>query len=415
MQNLENIVDKISTISAQSSVLTQVASSNLGTINNEVTRSIRDLGLQLPNLSSKRGYTALEMTGMLTTPLYAGSLKSYDGANTDLFTLSNSLNTLVNGPTKADGTSDITQSGGNNLNNISSASLQQAINQVNSQIQAVTLNLGVYANNSSMAPVIAEQQAAYSALATTLKTLQNAVVTNSNNVAQLSHVKLGNIFYSGDGVTNVNDITKLNSISGNNGDRELLLRVNQRNLVPALQSAIAAQNSTQTIDGIINGNADGQAVKTNITPNYTLNTYPINNGANTTTTTTVAPQLGATQSAIDAGAKIDTPQVINDNNGRPVKSLKQAVKDVQAANAKVEQTLAVVLATQNQAVGAAAREGARRNSAPTILPTAKAGLIAFFGKHQSVSVEYQYYFRNTNPSFTSGEVTLNYAYYFGGK
>ncbi|PAF47029.1 hypothetical protein BKH43_08255 [Helicobacter sp. 13S00401-1] len=55
------------------------------------------------------------------------------------------------------------------------------------------------------------------------------------------------------------------------------------------------------------------------------------------------------------------------------------------------------------------------NNTPTVLPTAKAGLIAFFGKHQAVSLEYQYYFRNTVQGMASSDISLNYTYYFGGK
>ncbi|PAF45964.1 hypothetical protein [Helicobacter sp. 11S02629-2] len=57
---------------------------------------------------------------------------------------------------------------------------------------------------------------------------------------------------------------------------------------------------------------------------------------------------------------------------------------------------------------------ARANNQAHILPTLKAGLIAFFGKHQAVSLEYQYYFRNTSSSFASSDISLNYTYYFGG-
>ncbi|PAF42391.1 hypothetical protein [Helicobacter sp. 11S02629-2] len=56
---------------------------------------------------------------------------------------------------------------------------------------------------------------------------------------------------------------------------------------------------------------------------------------------------------------------------------------------------------------------AKANSAPIILPTLKAGLIAFIGKHQAVSLEYQYYFRNTMPNTASSDISFNYTYYFG--
>ncbi|PAF41669.1 hypothetical protein [Helicobacter sp. 11S02629-2] len=109
-----------------------------------------------------------------------------------------------------------------------------------------------------------------------------------------------------------------------------------------------------------------------------------------------------------------------------IDAVANAVAEVKAAIDKVgkdAQALAITRAVisasteaSNASLNAATQDAnARKNKAPTILPTAKAGIVAFFGKHQSVSVEYQYYFRNTNPNFTSGEVTLNYAYYFGGK
>ncbi|PAF49008.1 hypothetical protein BKH43_07390 [Helicobacter sp. 13S00401-1] len=53
------------------------------------------------------------------------------------------------------------------------------------------------------------------------------------------------------------------------------------------------------------------------------------------------------------------------------------------------------------------------NKEPFILPTIKFGVIAFIGKRQSLSLEYQHYFRNTNPNLASGDITLNYTYYFG--
>ncbi|PAF51853.1 hypothetical protein BKH43_01060 [Helicobacter sp. 13S00401-1] len=51
-------------------------------------------------------------------------------------------------------------------------------------------------------------------------------------------------------------------------------------------------------------------------------------------------------------------------------------------------------------------------STPNILPTVKLGLIAFFGTHQSMSLEYQYYFRNETPGIASSDLTVNYTYYF---
>ncbi|PAF41551.1 hypothetical protein [Helicobacter sp. 11S02629-2] len=121
-----------------------------------------------------------------------------------------------------------------------------------------------------------------------------------------------------------------------------------------------------------------------------------------------------------------TAKVTTEDPKTSIDAVANAVAEVKAAMDKVSkdvQNLAVIraaISAQNSAsqasLNAATKDAAaKRNNAVTILPTAKAGIVAFFGKHQSVSVEYQYYFRNTNPNFTSGEVTLNYAYYFGGK
>ncbi|WP_172402362.1 hypothetical protein, partial [Helicobacter sp. 13S00401-1] len=74
-------------------------------------------------------------------------------------------------------------------------------------------------------------------------------------------------------------------------------------------------------------------------------------------------------------------------------------------NEKSNETSNTTLSTTNEA----------RLSTPSILPTLKAGLIAFFGKHQAVSLEYQYYFRNTVQGMASSDISLNYTYYFGGK
>ncbi|PAF44360.1 hypothetical protein [Helicobacter sp. 11S02629-2] len=58
----------------------------------------------------------------------------------------------------------------------------------------------------------------------------------------------------------------------------------------------------------------------------------------------------------------------------------------------------------------------KSSTATTILPTAKLGVIAFIGTRQSVSLEYQHYFGFASQNnFSSNEITLNYAYYFGGK
>ncbi|PAF41213.1 hypothetical protein [Helicobacter sp. 11S02629-2] len=133
---------------------------------------------------------------------------------------------------------------------------------------------------------------------------------------------------------------------------------------------------------------------------------------NSSTAKVTTPGLEASIDAVNKAINQGDPA-----NG--VKSLKQAVADVAKTTqnlATIRTVIAAATASSNASLAAATKDAAaKRNNAVTILPTAKAGIVAFFGKHQSVSVEYQYYFRNTNPNFTSGEVTLNYAYYFGGK
>ncbi|PAF48331.1 hypothetical protein BKH43_07875 [Helicobacter sp. 13S00401-1] len=212
---------------------------------------------------------------------------------------------------------------------------------------------------------------------------------------------------------------------------------------PAFDAALKAQS-----DAMIALNNSVAAVKSAVqtyTNNYQRNTTTISNAlANyqkgtgggslrdtwvVNATKTAVPILTDATKNIENDAKA-VDKAINQGNGN-VKSLKQAIADVQETSQNLAVIRSVIASAQAAAIAAAAdasqaslsaaqasaaeKAKARRNSIPTILPTAKAGLIAFFGKHQSVSVEYQYYFRNTNPSFTSGEVTLNYAYYFGGK
>ncbi|PAF51428.1 hypothetical protein BKH43_01960 [Helicobacter sp. 13S00401-1] len=73
------------------------------------------------------------------------------------------------------------------------------------------------------------------------------------------------------------------------------------------------------------------------------------------------------------------------------------------------------IAAANQANQEARLREASAKNVPSLLPTLKAGLVAFFGKHQAVSLEYQYYFRNTVQGIASSDISLNYTYYFGGK
>ncbi|PAF51860.1 hypothetical protein BKH43_01095 [Helicobacter sp. 13S00401-1] len=50
---------------------------------------------------------------------------------------------------------------------------------------------------------------------------------------------------------------------------------------------------------------------------------------------------------------------------------------------------------------------------PSLLPTLKAGIIAFIGSNQSLSLEYKHYFKNESSNFSNAEVSLNYTLYFG--
>ncbi|PAF45599.1 hypothetical protein [Helicobacter sp. 11S02629-2] len=94
-----------------------------------------------------------------------------------------------------------------------------------------------------------------------------------------------------------------------------------------------------------------------------------------------------------------------------------ADKALQAATDNLNKLIAQY--TANQRIINAAQNSANEEKkpetaapAPTILPTVKVGLMAFIGINQSVSLEYQYYFRNNTPGLASSDVTLNYAYYF---
>ncbi|PAF45745.1 hypothetical protein [Helicobacter sp. 11S02629-2] len=71
------------------------------------------------------------------------------------------------------------------------------------------------------------------------------------------------------------------------------------------------------------------------------------------------------------------------------------------------------IAAANEESEAERRRRASANNTPSLMPTLKAGLIAFIGKHQAVSLEYQYYFRNTMPNTASSDISFNYTYYFG--
>ncbi|PAF51679.1 hypothetical protein BKH43_00095 [Helicobacter sp. 13S00401-1] len=96
---------------------------------------------------------------------------------------------------------------------------------------------------------------------------------------------------------------------------------------------------------------------------------------------------------------------------------------VPASNADTLNNLAALIAYLNsirnariagaEQAQAARTSAARAANAATILPTLKAGIIAFIGQNQSISLEYQYYFRNKNDMIASSDITLNYTYYFG--
>ncbi|PAF48799.1 hypothetical protein BKH43_07660 [Helicobacter sp. 13S00401-1] len=318
--------------------------------------------------------------------------------------LSDSLDSIINNNQTLDAAS---------INTINSSQLATAINDVNtaaSQLSVVLASINNPAAQSALSQPLARQQNALAALNTTLNVLQKEITVNTNNVRTLSPDNLRNVFGYGETQTASQTTSAVQTVtskyqSAGDGNNQVTDQLKQSivslangQLNPTAMNALKTQDSAQTIDGIINGNAQGNAVKatTNL-PAVKESNKPLN------------IQVGT------GNQNVTTTEITS--NGSTVKSLKKAVADVEAANKDLSDAVLAVAVAQNGEVGAAAAAAAnsRRNSAPTILPTAKAGLIAFFGKHQSVSVEYQYYFRNTNPSFTSGEVTLNYAYYFGGK
>ncbi|PAF47399.1 hypothetical protein BKH43_08215 [Helicobacter sp. 13S00401-1] len=131
-------------------------------------------------------------------------------------------------------------------------------------------------------------------------------------------------------------------------------------------------------------------------------------------TLTTSGTIGAQAAQI-----VTLQQQLTDAEGAAKASNDNNAKQLQAQAQKIA-TLQQQLEDMNKKAIAAAnadRQRANRNAnnTPTILPTAKAGLIAFFGKHQAVSLEYQYYFRNTVQGMASSDISLNYTYYFGGK
>ncbi|PAF50941.1 hypothetical protein BKH43_03545 [Helicobacter sp. 13S00401-1] len=112
----------------------------------------------------------------------------------------------------------------------------------------------------------------------------------------------------------------------------------------------------------------------------------------------------------EAQKKVDDAKAALDQANANYENLNSEYQKAQEAL-----SAAIAAASQKSKEEQAAEDAAKKaNSSPIILPTAKAGLIAFFGKHQAVSLEYQYYFRNTNQGLASSDITLNYVYYFGG-
>ncbi|PAF48807.1 hypothetical protein BKH43_07700 [Helicobacter sp. 13S00401-1] len=293
--------------------------------------------------------------------------------------------------------------------NIDQSALSQAIQNVRNSIATVSNSTLTIPGNATIDNLNTQQRADLNALSTTITQLQTAVNDNSVNVQNLkSSIDAFSLAQNGRPAADttvkfLNDLRgKLTSNDATTSDIQTFINRAQKfgeTGKTMVTNALNVLASTQKIDGIINGDANGNAVTAKV------GTVPTSTDAATIASGYTVP--------IEAS-------ILNvEQNGQqtPVKSLKKAVADVQVTTQKLDNAKLLAAAAANAQVGAAAAAAAnsRRNSAPTILPTAKAGLIAFFGKHQSVSVEYQYYFRNTNPSFTSGEVTLNYAYYFGGK
>ncbi|PAF47612.1 hypothetical protein BKH43_08155 [Helicobacter sp. 13S00401-1] len=404
------------------------------------------------------GQAAANLWGFVSTGANSlvNAINNYDS----LASKASSFNNVVNGNTTlTTGPSGTVPNNGINTNSqlyTTMSNLRQSV--VNLQ-NALTIPTQV-SNNPQVLEAKNAQLASLSQLNATIDALQSAVNINSANVVSANKASLQALanppttgstraswtpsaavnedaWWVGSGrydSTGNPDQTDDNSGKAYIKDQlaGLINNSNNRGVVPLLQSTQNAATSASSIEGIINGGNNPTQAVTYDTVKTVVNTTPT---GTTTTVTTYAngdPSKPNTPTVtVDNTNKLDPSKTtatevtnvsyaqvarpLQDSNGANVKSLNEAIKDVRAANEKLEQAVSAAVIAQNQAAGAAAREGARRNSAPTILPTAKAGLIAFFGKHQSVSVEYQYYFRNTNPSFTSGEVTLNYAYYFGGK
>ncbi|PAF42424.1 hypothetical protein [Helicobacter sp. 11S02629-2] len=435
MQNLQNVVDNITSLADRSSTLASVAGEQAqfmwsGTYRSFTSGILKDnynLSIGLSNVLDPAKILGKILGGDNGgwQFLYTGhNFTNYLGGQTSLFNLANNLNTVINGGNLVTGTSDITANNGNNriINTTTDTTkLAGAIQAVKTQMDNISLNMGNFANNQAITSALNRQQAAYASLQDTLTQLQQAVLTNSNNMAKLNPNALNALKFSADrNVNNLSDAFNDATTARTNGItpeiqasiKATVTKANNQDVVPLLVNTMAAQSSAKTIDGIINGNDKGEAVQVTITPSYAK----VSN-TNTDVSTPLADKPATSSSDFTSVSFTQKQDTLKDSNGKVVNSLKKAIADVKAANKNLDDTVLAVAINNNQAVGAAAAQdaNARKSKAPTILPTAKAGIVAFFGKHQSVSVEYQYYFRNTNPNFTSGEVTLNYAYYFGGK
>ncbi|WP_180675173.1 hypothetical protein, partial [Helicobacter sp. 11S02629-2] len=134
-----------------------------------------------------------------------------------------------------------------------------------------------------------------------------------------------------------------------------------------------------------------------------------------------------TSTAGDSSQTNSTIASLTDNLNKANKSIADQLGTIAAQGSKISSLQTQLKEILDQARVAASQSAAeleaerkRREASaknvPTILPTLKAGLIAFIGKHQAVSLEYQYYFRtDANKGVASSDISLNYTYYFGGK
>ncbi|PAF42390.1 hypothetical protein [Helicobacter sp. 11S02629-2] len=94
-----------------------------------------------------------------------------------------------------------------------------------------------------------------------------------------------------------------------------------------------------------------------------------------------------------------------------LKAAQKELEGIKQAKAKKEEDAKIAAAAK-----ALREKESKENSMPTILPTAKVGIIAFIGTKQSISLEYQYYFNASKVnSMPVNDISLNYTYYFGGK